>query len=414
MLFSDNWKNMTEEWAVAPSPHLDFQCMTCLLSTRILWFGAFMVALVAHTGTTTLAAQHRLYFGTYTQGDSRSDGIYTSIFDDSTGQLTEPVLVATTENPSFLAFHPNQPLLYCVNELTEFAGKAQGAVSSFSIDAKTGDLQSINQQPSGGGAPCHLSVDAGGRFVLAANYMGGNTVVLPIVEDGQLEEASCLIQHQGDGPDKQRQESPHAHSVNLSADNSKAYVADLGTDRIWIFDFDAQSGQLIPASPAFATGVPGGGPRHLTFHPSGKYAWSNNEMTATVMSFRRDSKTGGLERFQELSTLPEANTGRRSTAECLVHPSGKFVYVSNRGHDSIAVFSVNDDGRLTAVQNQKSGGEEPRNFFILPDGKWLLAANQNSDSVVVFRILDDGTLQQTSEQITVGRPVCIRRLQPTD
>jgi len=368
-----------------------------------------MVVLLAHTEMAAHAAQHRLYFGTYTQGDSASDGIYTAVFDDSTGRLTEPVLVAATENPSFLAIHPTQPLLYCVNELTEFDGKAQGAVSAFLVDKDSGSLNFINQQPSGGGAPCHLNVDAGGRFVLSANYMGGNTVVLPIGEGGGLAEASCLIQHDGDGPDKQRQEAPHAHSVNLSADNSKAYVADLGTDRIWIFDFDARSGQLTPGSPAYAEGVPGGGPRHLTFHPAEKYAWSNNEMTATVMGFHRDPQTGGLERFQELSTLPEDDTGRRSTAECLVHPSGKFVYVSNRGHDSIAVYSVNDDGRLNTLQIQKTGGEEPRNFFIMPDGRWLLAANQNSDSIVVFRILNDGTLEKTPEQITVGRPVCIRR-----
>jgi 6-phosphogluconolactonase len=388
--------------------------MAWFLTTRIICFGAFTVALVAQTGTTAQATQHRLYFGTYTQGDSTSDGIYTSLFDDSTGQLTEAVLIAETENPSFLALHPTQPLLYCVNELTDFAGKPQGAISAFSIDATTGDLRFINQQPSGGGAPCHLNVDAGGRYVLAANYMGGNTVVLPIGEDGRLHEASCLIQHEGDGPDKQRQEAPHAHSVNLGPSNQKAYVADLGTDKIWVFNFDAQHGRLTPASPAFASGVPGGGPRHLAFHPSAKYAWSNNEMTATVMSFHRDPKTGGLERFQELSTLPEGDTGRRSTAECLVHPSGKYVYVSNRGHDSIAAFSVGDDGRLERVQIQNSGGEEPRNFFIMPDGKWLLAANQNSDTVVVFRIRGDGTLEQTAEQIPVSRPVCIRRLHLTE
>jgi len=356
-----------------------------------------------------VADQQRLFIGTYTEG-SNSQGIYTCRFDGDSGQLGEPDLAAVTVNPSFLTLHPTQPLLYCVNEVDDFEGSAQGAVSAFELDLDTGRLSFVNQQPSLGGAPCHLVVDNTGKFVLVANYLGGNAIVLPVATSGRLAAASCQVQLEGSGPDAARQQAPHAHSVNLSRDNRTAYVADLGTDRIWTYEFNPQQGLLANSSPAYAVGAPGGGPRHLAIHPSGLLAWSNNEMTATVMTFERNPANGVLRLSDEASTLPADYSGRRSTSECLVHPNGKFVYVGNRGHDSIAVFAVHTNGQLKRLQIQNTLGKEPRNFFVMPDGRWLLAANQNSNSIVVFRIEPDGTLYASDSMIHVESPVCIRSI----
>lgn len=366
-----------------------------------------LVVFMATSAGLLQAEDHRIYIGTYTRG-SVSKGIYTCLLNGDTGELSEPVLAAEAANPAFLAIHPTQPLLFCVNEIIDYQGQPQGAVSAYRILDKSGKLELINQQATVGAAPCHLTIDGTGRYVLVANYLGGKTVVFPVGEDGRLQERCCLVQHEGSGPNEERQEASHAHSVNLSADNRYAYVADLGTDRIWIFRFDDATGQLTPTSPAYATVSPGGGPRHFDLAPSGKFAWANNELTSTVTTFRRNVQSGHLEPIHEVSTLPTEYDGRKSTAECRVHPNGQVVYVSNRGHDSIAVYSVASDGNLSLRQIEKTGGKEPRNFFIMPSGKWLLAENQNSDSVVVFSVDEDGLLSQTSHSVTVGRPVCIR------
>ncbi len=355
------------------------------------------------------AKSHRIYIGTYTQG-SDSRGIYTCLFDEETGALSEPVLAAETANPSFLAIHPTRPLLFCCNELDDFQGKPQGALSVFRIVEESGELQLINQQPTGGSAPCYLTIDATGRFVITANYFGGNTAVLPIGEDGSLQPMCCFIQHEGSGPNRQRQEMAHAHSVNLSADNRFAYIADLGTDRIWTFHFNAETGELTATIPDSVQVAAGAGPRHFDLSADERFAWSNNELTSSVTAFHRDPQNGRLTVIQQLSTLPDGFAGSNSTAECRLHPNGRFLYVSNRGHDSIAVFRVADDGELSLIEIEKTGGREPRNFYIVPNGKWLLAENQNSDSIVVFSIGDDGTLTQTSVSVRVGRPVCIRML----
>jgi len=370
----------------------------------------FFVAGILVTSSAVFAEKQRLYIGTYTNGESTSLGIYTSVLDEETGTLSSPVLAAASENPSFLAFHPTGPWLYAVNELLEYDDESQGAVSAYAVNRETGELTLLNQKASGGGAPCHLVVDATGRCVLAANYFGGNTVVLPLSADGALQDMSCLIQHTGSGPNQARQQEPHAHSVNLSHDNRNAYVADLGTDRIWIFHFDPDQGQIAAATLDSAAGVAGGGPRHLALHSSGRLAWSNNEMGNTIMGFRRDPRTGRLTMIQELSPLPDDFLGRSHTAECLLHPSERFVYVSNRGHDSIAAYRIADDGQLALIEIESSGGEEPRNFRFSPNGRWMLSENQNSNTVVVFRVEDNGGLTRTDTQISVGRPVCVRFL----
>lgn len=359
-----------------------------------------------------MASEQRIYIGTYTRGDSPSDGIYTCVFDDESGQLSDPELAAESDSPSFLAVHPSGTLLFACNEVDDFGGERTGAVSAFRVNRDTGHLTLINQQPAGGGVSCHLVVDHTERFLLVANYTGGNVAVFPINSDGSLRERSCLINHIGSGPNRQRQEQPHAHSINLSADNRFAYAADLGTDHIMIYRFDQQHGLLAPSATDSVAVAPGGGPRHFGIHPSGKFAYANNELTSEAIAFQRDPVNGGLTQIQSISTLPSDFGGRKSTAECLVHPGGRFLYVSNRGHDSIAVFAIApNNGQLSLVEIRKTGGAEPRNFFIDPTGRWLLAENQNSDTIVVFAVnQDNGSLTKTDEVISVPRPVCIRML----
>lgn len=358
------------------------------------------------------AAQKRIYIGTYTRGDSQSDGIYTCLFDDQSGTLSTPELAVACDNPSFLAVHPQTNTLYACNETNDFGGEETGAISAFRIDQDKGGLSLLNQKATGGGAPCHLNVSADGRFVLVANYLGGNASVFPVNEDGTLGDSTCLINHVGKGPNAQRQEAPHAHSINLSSDNRFAYVADLGTDRIMIYRFDGENGRLVPSAADSVSVSPGGGPRHFSIHPKGLFAYANNELTSEAVFFRRDIATGNLSHAQSISTLPPDYEGRRSTAECLVHPSGRFLFVSNRGHDSIVSYRIDpSDGQLTLNDITGTGGREPRNFFITPGGRWLLAENQNSDTVNVFAVdLATGKLTETGNRISVAKPVCIRML----
>ncbi len=355
------------------------------------------------------AAELRLFIGTYTGGESSSKGIYTTVLDTETGSLGQPELAAELRNPSFLAVHPTGAYLYAVIEISEGEGRGNGGVAALKID-EGGRLTLLNTVPSLGGAPCHCNVDATGRNLLVANYTGGNVAVFPISDDGSLQEASSVMQHEGSSVNDARQQAPHAHSINLSADNRFAYAADLGTDRIYVYEFNAARHTLRPANPPAALVTPGGGPRHFAIHPSGKFAWTNCEMSMVVTGFRRNERDGRLFAIQEISTIPAGYNGRRSTAECLVHPGGRFLYVSNRGHETITVYAIDEEsGLLTYVENEPTGGREPRNFFIEPSGKWLLAENQNTDSVVVFAInADSGELDMTYVRIEVGRPVCIR------
>jgi 6-phosphogluconolactonase len=380
-------------------------------SLMLLSLPLVLTAAVFMTATAN-ADQYRVFIGTYTSGDSISKGIYTCEFDSNeTGRLTEPTLAVELTNPTFLAIHPGGTCLYAVNEISEGEGKGNGAVTALKINAD-GTLTKINHQMSLGGAPCHCNVDATGTSLLIANYVGGNIVVYPIEADGSLKPASCNIQHEGRGAIKGRQDSPHAHSINLSSDNKFAYAADLGIDKVMIYEFDAKEHLLTPAKQPFVSVTPGGGPRHFAIHPSGRFAYTNNEVTLVVTAFRRSPDDGGLTVIQDISTIPEKVESRMSTAECLVHPSGKFLYVSNRGHETITAFTIDQtSGLLTYVENERTGGKEPRNFFIDPSGKWLLAENQNSDTIFVFSIdAETGELAPTGDSIKVGRPVCIRML----
>ena len=353
----------------------------------------------------------RLYIGTYTTGESTSKGVYTCEFNIETGRITEPVLAAELKNPSFLAVHPSGKYVYAVNEFSEGGGRGKGGVTALLVQPD-GSLRKINEQPSPGGAPCHCNVDSTGTCLLIANYAGGNVVAYPIAPDGSLQPASSVQQHEGSSVDKSRQEAPHAHSINLSSDNRFAYVADLGLDKILIYNFDAAAHTLTPANPPAAAVTPGGGPRHFAIHPSGRYAWTNNEMSMIVTGFRRNPEDGSLFAIQEITTIPGGYNGRKSTAECLVHPNGRFLYVSNRGHESITAYTIDEGtGLLTYVENENTGGREPRNFFIEPSGRWLLAENQNTDTIVVFSIdPKTGALNPAGQTVSVGRPVCIRAL----
>jgi 6-phosphogluconolactonase len=350
----------------------------------------------------------RVYVGTYTRGESR--GIYLLELSLPRGELVDRGLAAEIENPSFLAIHPNRRWLYAVGETSTFRGAAGGAVSALEIDAGTGKLALLNQQSSLGGAPCHIVVDPAGRHVLVANYTGGSVVALPIGDDGRLGEATAFVQHRGASVDPQRQRGPHAHSINLDAAGRFAVAADLGLDQLLVYRFDAQRGTLQPNDPPFATVAPGSGPRHFAFHPSGRYAYAINEMASTITAFSYDAQRGTLKELHTISTLPEGFSGRNTTAEVQVHPSGRFVYGSNRGHNSLAIFRVDEaTGRLTAAGHQPSGGSTPRNFGIDPTGQYLLAANQESHNVVLFRIdPQSGALEPTGQQVKVPLPVCVK------
>jgi 6-phosphogluconolactonase len=355
------------------------------------------------------AAKHLLYVGTYT--GPKSEGIYAFRYDDGTGTAEPLGLAAKSANPSFLAIHPNGRFLYAVNETDQWQGKPGGSVSAFAIDTTTGKLRELNQQSTIGNSPCHLSVDATGNHVLVANYGGGSVLSLPIQPDGGLTRHTFLSQHTGGSMNTARQKDPHAHSVNLSPDNRFAYVADLGTDRIHAYVFESTRG-LTAAKPHLDTRLkPGSGPRHFAFSPDGHHAYVINEMLCTVTAFRHEPATGRLSEVGSVPTVPAGTdmTGI-STAEVRVHPSGKFVFGSNRGHDSIAVFTRDlTTGALTPVEVRKIGGQTPRNFVIDPSGHFLLAAGQSSNDIRSFRIdPTTGQLTPTEQHWEVGSPVCLR------
>jgi len=351
-----------------------------------------------------------VYIGTYTVPNSK--GIYVSRFDTEKGTLSPAELAVETPSPSFLAVHPTERYLYAVNETNTFTDET-GGVSAFAIDRATGKLQSLGQQSSEGTGPAHLTVDRSGRNVLVANYGGGSVAVLPInTKDGKLKRGSALMQHKGHSVHPTRQNGPHAHSITTDPSGRFVYVADLGLDWIVIYQLDDRKGLLSLNEPPNAKVEPGAGPRHFSLHPSGRYGYVINELNCTVTAFTRDTNSGGLTELQTVSALPPnvKMQDKFSGAELEIHSSGRYLYTSIRGHDSISVFSIDQNtGRLTYVDNTPTQGNTPRGFGIDPEGKYLLAANQSSDSVVVFRIdASNGKLTPTGNKIDVGSPVCIK------
>ena len=352
-----------------------------------------------------------VYVGTYT-GGGKSQGIYAYRLDLATGKCTPLGLAAEVKNPSFLAIHPSHEFLYSVSEISDLDGKPTGGVSAFAVDLSTGKLTKLNHQSSEGRGPCHVMVDRTGSTVMVANYGGGSIASYPIAADGRLAPAASAIQHEGKSVNPQRQEAPHAHSINVSPDNRFAVAADLGLDKLLVYRLDPATSKLVANDPPSASVKSGSGPRHFAFHPSGKTAYVINELACTVTVFDYDAKRGVLTERQTVSTLPEGEKVEPgySTAEVQVHPSGRFVYGSNRGHDTITVFAVDPkDGTLRQIQNESTQGHTPRGFGIDPTGRFLLAGNQASDTVTVFRIdQKSGRLVPTGEKLDVGAPVCVK------
>ena len=349
-----------------------------------------------------------VYVGTFT-GDTGAEGISVLDLDTGSGALRHVQTVAGLISPSFLGLHPTGRFLYAV-ERQWAPGRADvGAVDAFAVDAATGRITALNRQPSGGVSPAHVSVHASGRFAFAAHYGSGQVAVFPISDDGRLGAATHVVQHEGRGPDPARQEGPHAHFVLPDLSGRLVMVCDLGIDRVQIYRLDHAASRLEPAPLAYAQVSSGAGPRHLAFHPSGQFVYVINELDSTISAFAFDPDRGTMRIVQTVATLPDGFIDTSHTAQILVHPSGRFVYGSNRGHDSIAIFAVDDDGgRLSLGGHEPSGGQTPRNFTIDPAGKLLLAANQQSGTIVTFRI--DGTsgrLAPTGHTFETPSPVCL-------
>ena len=351
-----------------------------------------------------------VYIGTYTTGKSK--GIYIYQMDTTTGKLTAAGNGPETANPSFIAIAPSHKFLYAANEISDYNGTHDGAVTAFAIAPKTGSLTLLNQQPSRGAGPCFVSIDSKGKNVLVANYGSGTVASLPVSADGKLGAATATVDHTGLGPNAARQEGPHAHSINLDKANHYAFAADLGLDKIFIYRFDSGKGSLTPNTPPSVSLPPGSGPRHFAFHPNGHFAYIINELKSTVTAFDYDKQQGTLKEMQTLTTLPENFTGDNTTAEVQVHPSGKFLYGSNRGNNSIVIYAIDPaTGKLTLIGHESTQGKTPRNFGIDPTGNYLLAANQDTDNVVVFHIdAQTGKLKPTGQTLDIPSPVCVKFL----
>jgi 6-phosphogluconolactonase len=349
-----------------------------------------------------------LYVGTYTE-DGRTDGIHLVRMDTRSGKLRLASSVNGGPNPSFLTLHPNGRVLYAVNEVDKYNGKASGAVSAFAIASDTGALTRRNEQPSEGGGPCFVSVDRSGRVVLVANYDGGSVALLPIEADGSVAPASQVVKHTGKGPNADRQEAAHAHCIVADPSNRFAFSADLGADRVFVYRLDVEGKSLRHVEGGDGVMRPGAGPRHIAFHPTLPLVFVANELDSTVATLRFDAERGALTPLDVHSTVPAKWTGTNYPADIHIAPSGRALYVSNRGHNSLAVFSVSSSGALALEQVVSTDGDWPRNFTLDPTGRWVLVANQKSGSVVVFsRDQKSGRLTPTRERIALPSPVCLR------
>lgn len=350
-----------------------------------------------------------LYIGTYTSRmNSDSKGIYCYRFDSTSGELTAAGTTSGIHNPAYLSIDAKRGFLYAVNEDIHEEDAERGGVSAFKVDSSTGALTFLNRQSSRGRGPCYVWAEPGGRYVLVANYPSGDAAVLPVGDEGYLGESTDYVKHEGSGPNEKRQEAPHAHCVVTDPENRYAFVVDLGIDRVMIYRLDHETGDL--AEHGWVETAPGAGPRHLTFHPNGKYAFVVNELDSSVLALAYDAEQGTLTPVGTVSTLPDDFEGENTCAAIHVHPSGRYVYASNRGHDSVAVLEFDaDTGRLTAVGYDKTQGQTPRDFTIDPSGQFLLAAHQDSNDIVTFRIdQQSGRLEPTGQVIHVPAPVCLK------
>lgn len=376
----------------------------CFFAIPFLTFALVALAFTGFAQKPPANTRYLALVGTYTN-KTASKGIYAFDFDSSTGKLTPKEIAAETPDPSWVVVHPNGKFAYVANE----AGK-QSTITAFALDAKSAKLTQLNQLPALGEDPCYLSFDRAGKYLLVANYTSGTVAVFPIHADGKLGEHTAVVKDTGSlGPNKERQEGPHAHWVQVSPDNRFVFVSDLGLDAILSYRFDAAKGTLTPNDPPLAKLAPGAGPRHVAFSPNGKYIYVVSELNSTITAFSFDTSKGSFHEFQILSTLPPDFIGRNDTAEITADPSGKWLFASNRGHDSIAIYAINSsDGTLQHTGEVPTSGKEPRHFAIDPTGQYLLAENQYSNSIVVFRIDPaSGTLTQVSAADNVPSPVCL-------
>jgi 6-phosphogluconolactonase len=362
-----------------------------------------MIALM--TVLSSASQENYLITGTYTGG--KSEGIYVYKFNSSDGSY-KGVSHAHTSNPSYVAISPNEKFVYAVLENAGNNGKG-GEISAFSFDKATGNLTYINQQPTGGDHPCYVEIDKTAKWVVAGNYSSGSLSILPVKADGSLGTATTHIEHEGSGINKQRQTKPHVHCTIFSADNRYLFVPDLGIDKVMIYAFDAKTGKLTPAKQPFAPSEDGAGPRHLTFHPTNKYAYLIEELSGTVVAYQY--KNGALKRIQRISTMPVNDTSYAGSADIHVSPDGKFLYASNRAAvNNIAIYKINPkNGKLVFIAHQSTLGNIPRNFNFDPTGNFLLVGNQESDQIVIFkRDKTTGLLTDTGSRINVGKPVCLK------
>jgi 6-phosphogluconolactonase len=385
--------------------------MTISFHRCLLWILALSLCTITAAQDSHKKASptnYLLYVGTYTEKESK--GIYAYRFDAASAKLTPLGLAAETTNPSFLEIDPTHRFLYAVNETPKYKGASSGAVSAFSIDSNTGKLSLLNEVASRGADPCYIAFDKTGKFALVANYTGGSIAVFPVGSDGHIGNSSAFVQHVGSSVNKDRQAGPHAHWIETTPDNRFAIAVDLGLDELLVYRFNAKTGALTPNTPPNAKLDPGAGPRHLTFHPNGKFAFVVNELQSSITTFTYDATQGTLLKLNTISTLPKGFMGANDTAEIKVHPSGKFLFASNRGHDSIVVFSIdNSTGALTLVDHFPTQGKTPRNFEIDPTGRLLLVANQETNNITVFKInQEDGKLTPANQTIEVPSPVCLK------
>jgi len=368
-----------------------------------------LAGLLMSAGQLCFAKNYLMYVGTYTNKGSK--GIYVYRYDSDSGKVQDLGLAAGTENPSFLVADSTGKHLYAVNETQKYKGEASGAVAAFAIDGKSGKLATLSQVSSHGADPCYISFDRSGKYVLVANYTGGTVAVFPVASNGKVGEASSVMEDQGPlGPNHERQERSHAHWIEASARNRFAYVADLGLDRVLIYKFDASKGALTRGEPADSFSAvlqPGTGPRHVAFSKDGKFMYALAEMDSSVTVFANDNEK--FTSIQKISALPEGFSGKNDAAEIVMHPSGKFLYTSNRGDDSIAVFAVDKaSGKLKFVDRTATGGKTPRNFAVDPSGAHLIAANEETGNVVEFAIDGKtGKLTSKGEVAKVSEAVCV-------
>jgi 6-phosphogluconolactonase len=357
-----------------------------------------------------MMASFTVYVGTYTYAEptSRSDGIFIYRLDGITGELTFVGAVGEVINPSFLSISPDHRFLYAVNEVNEFNGLSGGGLTAFAIDAKSSLIRRLNAQPTLGATPCYISNDSGLAFV--ANYGGGSLSILPISEDGHLGSLIQVIHYHGSSINPRRQDAPHVHSVILDPAARFALVADLGTDTITIYHLDRSSGTTPLVKVHEVSVEAGSGPRHMAFHPTRHFLYLANELSSRVTAFAYNEADGRLQSFQNILALPEDFAGTNITGDIHISPSGRHLYVSNRGHDSIAIFAIDQStGHLTIVAFVPTQGRTPRNFSFDPSGNWLLVANQDSDNLVPFKTDPvSGQLVSTGQVTSVPRPACVR------